>query len=465
MQTLKIYPNILLRAVTKKLSVCRKNSIYSKLAPFKFTTIPINFYSSGQDFMSEIDDIIDLNEKKLRGLLTICPTPIGNLRDMSIRQYETLLDSDIIACEDTRLTGLLFKLLKEKRIKEKFYEKFDINLAEIKDVTIDDFRENEDNEAFDKVFETAEQKERKKTLAKLDTLNFMGKEEINDEFEDSIYGLDDKFIMSMRKKINDVKEKKGRGLLISYFQHNEERRIPRLIKCLEFNFKIALVCDAGTPTISDPGFRLVDAAHKNRIRVTSLPGPTSPIVSLSLSGFPSDRYLFEGFLSKVESLKIEKLERVRDSESTAIFFESTERILKTLLTIEKIFGPNQMIFVSFELTKMHERYLRLPVQQVYETINNSEEYKHMKGEITFVIAPYLPAYNSDLRLETIKRNLGADNTYKVNIEEVASYLDKKLEASDKDLANILVDIFKIQKNKAMTCVSKVKEKTREKRTK
>jgi 16S rRNA (cytidine1402-2'-O)-methyltransferase len=228
---------------------------------------------------------------------------------------------------------------------------------------------------------------------------------------------------------------------------------------------MALVCDAGTPTVSDPGFKLVDAAHKSYIKVTSLPGPTAPITALSLSGFPSDRYVFEGFLSKVESLKIEKLERVKESETTAIFFESTERILKTLLSIEKIFGPNQVVFVSFELTKFHEKYLRLSVQQIYELMNNHEDYKHMRGEITFIIPPYLPVYNSDLRMESILKDSKSDLIYKLNIEEVAGYLDKKLEASDKDLANILCDIFKIQKNKAMTCVSKVKEKSREKRSK
>lgn len=102
---------------------------------------------------------------------------------------------------------------------------------------------------------------------------------------------------------------KGRGLLLSFYEFNQELRIPRLIRAMKMGFRVALVSDAGTPTISDPGFRLTEAAHNEGIAVESLPGPCAVTVALSASGFPCERFSFMGYLPKTESEKIELLQR------------------------------------------------------------------------------------------------------------------------------------------------------------
>jgi len=410
-------------------------------------------YFSNADFLSEIDNIIDIGEQKKKGKLIICPTPIGNLKDMSIRQYETLLNADIIACEDTRVTGLLFKMMKEKRIKEKFYENFEINLGEIKDITIDDFQIAEDEKFFDALGEEEMfKKRRKEKLNNLDSLSFLGK--VEDEEDIGMYGLDDQFIISLKKRIKEVKEKKGRGLLLSYFKHNEEQRIPKIVKCLEFNFTVALVSDAGTPTISDPGYKLVNEAHKSNILVESLPGPTSITTGLSMSGFPSDRFIFEGYLSKTQSTKEAKLERVKKMETTAVLFESSERIMRTLLTIEKLFGEKQQIAIAFELTKLHETLIRGTVRELYEKLGEEEKLRSLRGEITLMIAPYTPQFNLDLRDN--QDNSNDDGIYNINALELATILKDKLDASDKDIASLMCDILKIHKNKAMNYIANLR---------
>jgi 16S rRNA (cytidine(1402)-2'-O)-methyltransferase len=326
----------------------------------------------------------------------------------------------------------------------------------VKDITIDDYQNEEDIFSGKKI--SPEEKERRKVLEGLDSLAFLGK--IEEEDDDSIYGLDDRFIIHLRKKIQEVREKKGRGLLISYFQHNEEQRIPRLIKCLEYNFKIALVSDAGTPTISDPGYKLIDEAHKHNIKVTALPGPTSVITALSKSGFPSDRYTFEGFLSKSDSLKFEKLEKIKAMETTAVLFENSERLMRTLVSIEKIFGQSQIIAIAFELTKFHELYYRGTVKELYEKLSEEEKGRALKGEVTLMIAPYLPDYNQELRQKVGGEEQDLTTRFSVNIDDLTIYLKKKLEASDKDIANMVCDILKVHKNKAMTHISRIREEER-----
>ncbi len=219
------------------------------------------------------------------GCLYLISTPIGNLKDITLRSIEILKNVDLIAVEDTRRSG---KLLKE-------------------------------------------------------------------------YDVDTK--------------------MISYFEHNEDVRIKEIIEKLKSGFDIALISDAGTPTISDPGYRLVNEVHKNNIKISSLPGPSSVINALSVSGLPTDHFYFEGFLPKKKG-RLTRFKFLSSLPATVILFESPFRLIKTLLDIEKFMGQ-RIVSVCREMTKIHEEIFR---GSLWKTINHFKNKKSIKGEIVILIA-------------------------------------------------------------------------------
>ena len=115
----------------------------------------------------------------------------------------------------------------------------------------------------------------------------------------SFYGLEDEFITFLKIKIKHTKQRKGRGVMVSYHAFNEDLRLSRLCKLMHYGLTIGLVSDAGTPSISDPGDKLVSACLKENIEIEALPGSSAVITALSGSGFPAGRFFFEGFLPKV----------------------------------------------------------------------------------------------------------------------------------------------------------------------
>lgn len=126
--------------------------------------------------------------------------------------------------------------------------------------------------------------------------------------------------------------------MLSFYEFNEQLRIPRLIRAMKMGFRVALVSDAGTPTISDPGFRFISEAQDSGIAVEPLPGPCSVTVALSAAGFPSETYHFGGYLSKTVSERLNQLITVRNMGKTCVFFESPNRIIKTLASLKEVFG-------------------------------------------------------------------------------------------------------------------------------
>jgi len=145
--------------------------------------------------------------------------------------------------------------------------------------------------------------------------------------------------------------------LVSYFEENEFKRIPEVISELEKGTKIALVTNSGTPTISDPGFKLVRECRKRNIPVFSIPGPSSPIAALACSGLPTDKFQFLGFLPNKSGQRIRLLENVKKSlesvSSTIIFFESPFRLVKSLNDLKAVFGDIEIV-ICRELTKIYE---------------------------------------------------------------------------------------------------------------
>jgi 16S rRNA (cytidine(1402)-2'-O)-methyltransferase len=511
------------------------------------------------DFYDEQDLIINIGPKEaFKGMLMICPTPIGNINDISIRQFEALKNGDILACEDTRKTGKLLELISLKKMKSKFYSEFGVSFEEFlnrggmdmndeklkkeffsensnaNSWTTDNKNDKQDFEEFSTFYDSQEDREKlkefQKKLKKTEEwdekrdkskkfeeriysprkeemiinkeivnnerilseikLNFSEaetrekfvkkgldshpfKKELNDEFYSAVespeeffkrrdildqpdfmeklskkvekqaesfdedlqlsYKLRSKarFIMGMQKKhkfhskeeeeksntektneekeeeldeemnklsdnndenllsnlkkrIKEEKETKGRGILIPFNNQNEEKKTQKLIKAMKLGLRVVLVSDAGTPTISDPGYKLVREASKNGIIVEPIPGASAILTALSASALPTDKFMFVGYLSKSPIEKFKKIEEIRDKEITAIFFESPNRLKRTLETFGEIFGLKHEIYIGVELTKKFERHYRGNIAEVIEQINVNEE---IKGEITIITAP------------------------------------------------------------------------------
>lgn len=213
------------------------------------------------------------------GILYIVATPIGNLQDITLRAIKTLQEVDVIACEDTRKTGILLH-------------------------------------------------------------------EIISTYE----------VVGSTPRRSEVKPR-----LVSYYEQNELQRIPEIISALKDGLNIALVSDAGTPTISDPGFKLVRECIREGIKVESIPGPSSVIASLVSSGLPTDKFLFLGYPPRKPGHRKSLFENVKLSialiKSTVIFFEGPHKLLKTLGEIEETFGDIDIV-ICRELTKVYEEIRR-----------------------------------------------------------------------------------------------------------
>ena len=221
----------------------------------------------------------------MTGKLYIVSTPIGNLKDITIRAIETLNEVDFILCEDTRVTSILLK------------------------------------------------------------------------------------------QYNIIKQ------LISFNAISEVKKIPAIIERLKNGQSYALVSDSGTPAISDPGIRLVSEAIKNGINVISIPGATALISALTVSGLPTDTFVFEGFLPQKKGRQ-KKLKELATEERTIVLYESTHRIEKLIGELSE-YLPDRYVVVCRELTKKFEEYWRgYPAELKQSLLTNT-----IKGEFVVVIAP------------------------------------------------------------------------------
>jgi 16S rRNA (cytidine1402-2'-O)-methyltransferase len=167
----------------------------------------------------------------------------------------------------------------------------------------------------------------------------------------------------------------------SYFEHNEDRRIPELVARLRSGESIALVTDAGTPAISDPGYRLVRSAIDAGIRVTAVPGPSAVIAALAVAGLPTDRFAFEGFLPVKTGERERMLAQLATEERTLVIYEAARRLPRLLSELIAAFGPDRHIAVVREATKTHEEILRGSLAEMVENFANREAL----GEVTLVI--------------------------------------------------------------------------------
>lgn len=218
------------------------------------------------------------------GKLYVVATPIGNLKDITLRALEVLKEVSFIACEDTRRTSILLNHYK-------------------------------------------------------------------------------------------IEGKK----LLSYYEPKESVQVPKILKLLERE-DVALVTDAGTPSISDPGYKLIKACIDKGIQVEVIPGPSAVMTALVGSGLPTDRFLFVGFLPrKGLSGFFEDIKNCQDT--TVVAFESPNRVLKSLEIMKGIYGGDLQVCVARELTKMHEEFLRGKLSEIYEDLSSRGE---IKGEIVIL---------------------------------------------------------------------------------
>ena len=168
---------------------------------------------------------------------------------------------------------------------------------------------------------------------------------------------------------------------ISYHEHSHESRIEELLERIQQGASIALVTDAGMPSISDPGVQLVRAAIALGVTVIPIPGGTAVVSALAASGLPTDRFVFEGFLPQKEKDRLSRLESIRNETRTVVLYEAPHRIVKTLTELAKIMGEERAIVLARELTKIHEEFWRGNIGDAIALYRKRQP----KGEYTIVL--------------------------------------------------------------------------------
>ena len=177
-----------------------------------------------------------------------------------------------------------------------------------------------------------------------------------------------------------------RGRVVSYFDGNEAARTPMLLEALLAGERVLLVTDAGMPSVSDPGYRLVAAAVENDIEVTAVPGPSAVLTALAVSGLPVDRFCFEGFLPRKAGERARRLAALVGEQRTMVFFEAPHRTEVALRAMAEAWGDDRAAAVCRELTKTHEEVRRGPLADLASWAADG-----VRGEVTIVVAGAEPS--------------------------------------------------------------------------
>ena len=181
------------------------------------------------------------------------------------------------------------------------------------------------------------------------------------------------------------------GRVVSYFEGNEAQRTPGLVEAALQGERVLLVTDAGMPSVSDPGYRLVAAAVEAGVRVTAVPGPSAVLTALAVSGLPVDRFCFEGFLPRKAGERARRLAEVSGDPRTLVYFEAPHRTAATLAAMAEAFGADRPAAVCRELTKTHEEVVRGPLADLVAWAQGE-----VRGEVTLVVQGAPPAEVADL---------------------------------------------------------------------
>jgi 16S rRNA (cytidine1402-2'-O)-methyltransferase len=220
--------------------------------------------------------------------------------------------------------------------------------------------------------------------------------------------------------------------LTSYHEHNETEKARSLVKRLCAGNTVALVSDAGTPAISDPGYDLVRVAVEAGVPVVPVPGPSALTAVLSAGGLPTDRFVFEGFLPARKGERRERLTSLREEGRTLVFYEAPHRLKEALADLAEIFGPRDIVLAR-ELTKVHEEFMRGPIDEVISRLAHQEP----RGEVVVVVrgfsgrsAPSAEQLRAEAR--TLQRN-------GLRTKEIAEVLGEKYGYSKKEIYRLVLE--------------------------
>ncbi len=220
--------------------------------------------------------------------------------------------------------------------------------------------------------------------------------------------------------------------LTSYHEHNERAKSNELIRRLQNGSAVALVSDAGTPLLSDPGFRLVKQAVESSIPVVPVPGPSALTALLSASGLPTDSFVFEGFLPNKKTARRERLTQLRDENRTIVLYESPHRMQETLQDIFEILGDRELV-LGRELTKVHEEILRGPASQFILESGRRE----WRGEVSLVVGAAKKVKDRINNIETeLKYEIQKLRDEGMRVKEIAEILGEKYSLSKREIYNL-----------------------------
>ncbi len=220
--------------------------------------------------------------------------------------------------------------------------------------------------------------------------------------------------------------------LISFNMHNSKKKISTIVNYLKEGKSIALVSDAGMPSICDPGEYLVKEVRLNHLNTICIPGPCAAITALVSNGFPSSKFIFEGFLPKKQSERNKIIFNISNSDRTTIIYESPHRINKLLMELKEICGGDREIRLSRELTKKFEEHIGNSIDEVIEKIKNRD----ILGEITLVIKGIKNSNNPKFDQTTLKRELNDLIKAGLSLSSASKYLAKKNKISKNIIYNM-----------------------------
>jgi 16S rRNA (cytidine1402-2'-O)-methyltransferase len=214
--------------------------------------------------------------------------------------------------------------------------------------------------------------------------------------------------------------------LTSYHEHNEKTKARQLVGRLTYGNNLALVSDAGTPVISDPGYRLVVEALRGGIRVVPIPGACALTAVLSAGGLPTDRFVFEGFLPAKRKERRERLRTLSGEGRTLTFYEAPHRLIETLNDLIEILGDREIV-VAREVSKIHEEFLRGRLNEVAEQIRNRE----IRGELTLLVSG--SQEQSEISQDQINAEIRKLKNKGMRVKEIAEILGEKFGYSKKEI--------------------------------
>jgi 16S rRNA (cytidine1402-2'-O)-methyltransferase len=247
-----------------------------------------------------------------------------------------------------------------------------------------------------------------------------------------------------RKTGNLLAHYQIKNRLISFHEHNEKRRTPEMIGKLLDGISIALVSNAGTPSISDPGYRLIEAAIANKITVSPIPGVSAATAAMSVSALPTDSFVFIGFLPRKKAKRQQFLNELAVEPRPVIFYESPKRILTLLEEIISCMGDRPAVLAR-EMTKLHEEFIRGSVSEILKTLKSRAE---IKGECTLLIA-------------------GFEGKEELNSEIITTEIRAALEKQQirlSEIAKLIAQKYGLSKNKVYEIALKVRGQKTEDRT-